>query len=382
MMIDTGYDPQLFSEFFDWQPQSFVWMQPIWNDAADTIVDFLYVYCNRVGLDYLKLTKDMLHKITIANSPSLTDEMRPAILDQMVKVYTTGETISIDLHNPLLNTFGRVFRIKFRGGVLTTIGDKTAEKNAIQELSDRTKELQRSNANLEDFAYAASHDLQEPLRKITAFSDKLKSELGDQLTTTQQNIFDRLQSAAVRMKGLIEDLLAYSRLNIKHENVKPINLTTLVEEVIQDLDGAISEAAISITINNLPEIEGDERQFRQLFQNLISNSIKYRNKQVPSRITVHGKRLTKTDPLLADFPKLSKEAYHLIEVRDNGIGFEQQYAERIFQVFQRLHSRAEYEGSGIGLAIVQKVVMNHNGFVRAIGSPGNGAVFQVLLPAK
>jgi signal transduction histidine kinase len=374
------YDSKLFAEFFDWQPQPFVWLQPVWDDGDKKIVDFRYVYSNALGLEYLKLSREMLGNICISNTPSLNDEMRPRIFNEMLQVYNTGQTITVDMYNPVIDKYGTVYRLKFRDGVLTTIQGKTNERRAIIELDKRTKELQQLNDSLKEFAYVASHDLQEPLRKITTFVAKLSKELPE-LNDSQKNIFDRIESATVRMKALIDDLLSYSLVNIQPDKLKTIDLQQVVSDILQhDFEVRIKEANVKISIDPLPAIKADASQMRQLFQNLISNAFKYRTREGTATIIIRHNIVQHTDPSLTRFTDLENKTYHLIEVIDNGIGFNQEHAENIFQVFQRLHNRSEYEGTGIGLAIVQRVVHNHHGFIKATSSVGKGATFQILLP--
>lgn len=377
----TGqFDPKLFSEFFDWQPQPFVWLCPVWDHGEKNIIDFEYVYCNPPGLEYLRLSPNQMGKIRVSDTPTLSDELRPKTFREMLEAYTTGKTIVVDVYNPALDKYATVYRMKFRDGVLVTIQGKTQERRAINELNRKTEELQQFNEGLREFTYVASHDLQEPLRKIRSFSEMLKKELPP-LTGLQQNLFNKIELATDRMKKLIDDLLAYSLVTAHKDSVRPVNLQHLVKEVLQDFDGAIRDAGASVTVGALPKVNGDASQLHQMFQNLISNAIKYRTTERVPTIAIQSRIVEPTDPSVDHFVNRENRAYHLIEVIDNGIGFEQQYEERIFQVFQRLHGRSAYEGTGIGLAIVQKVVTNHHGFVKAIGIPGKGATFQVLLPA-
>ncbi|RYY65582.1 MAG: hypothetical protein EOO12_06635 [Chitinophagaceae bacterium] len=380
-MSEPTFDQALFSELFDWQPQAYVWLRPIWNESGEGVADFEYVFSNDAGLQYLKLSRAQLGHLRLSDTPSLTDEMRPKILAEHLRAFTDGETVTADMYNPIINRYARVFRVRFRGGVLTMMQDKSDERRAIQEISERTRQLEQSNADLEEFAYAASHDLQEPLRKITTFSDRLAHELAGTLSAGQEGLLQRLQSAAGRMKGLIEDLLAYSRVSTRQEAFSPVDLNEVLGEVLQDLDGAIQEAGADVQIGPLPKLEGDARQLQQLFQNLLGNAIKYRSEERKPVISVSGRLLPPGDeaPAAAGLPG---DGWYLVEVRDNGIGFDMQYASKIFQVFQRLHGRAEYEGSGIGLAIVQKVAFRHGGAVRALSQPDEGATFQVLLPVE
>lgn len=343
---------------------------------------FEYTYSNKIGLSYLKLSAEMLQKICISDTPSLPDEMRQKVLSEMIHVYNTGETVLVDMYNPVINKYGNVYRIKFRDGVLTTIQDKTTEQLAIQQLNEKASELERSNANLKEFAYAASHDLQEPLRKITSFSDRLRTELNGMLSDAQQNIFDRLYSASGRMQQLMDDLLSYSALITRKDTKEKVGMQTIVHDVVQDLETSIADAGVDLQIGSLPFVYGYAGQLRQLFQNLISNAIKYRRKEIIPLIKISCCHIEPGSPLLESNKTIKNSSYYLIEVKDNGIGFEPEYSEKIFQIFQRLHGRSEYEGTGIGLSIVQKVVSNHNGFIKAIGEPGEGSTFHVFLPAR
>lgn len=258
--------------------------------------------------------------------------------------------------------------------------DITSTKEAQLRQQKLLDELQRSNANLEEFAYAASHDLQEPLRKIYTFADKLKQDLQAQLNSSQQMMFGRIESATQRMRSLIDDLLSYSQVSAKAETFEPVSLNEIVVQVLADLETIITDTKATINLGKLPTVKGDKRQLQQMFQNLIGNAIKYRQPGVLPQITITCQKAQRTDPAIANLPEGKKEDFYLIEIKDNGIGFEQEYAEKIFQVFQRLHGRNEYEGTGVGLAIVQKVVTNHKGHISAQSSPGNGATFSILLP--
>ncbi|RYY38396.1 MAG: hypothetical protein EOO08_14870 [Chitinophagaceae bacterium] len=380
-MSTTDLDEAFFRELFEWLPQPYVWLRPVWNESATEITDFIYVYSNEAGLEYLHLQRAQLGTLLLSQTPSLTEELRPKVFAELLRALQGNETVCVDMFNPVINRYARVFRLPFRGGVMSTIQDKTDEQRAIQELRERTRQLEQSNGDLEEFAYAASHDLQEPLRKITTFSDRLSSELTGQLTPMQEGLLGRLHSSAMRMKGLIDDLLAYSRVGTRKEPFQTVNLDTLLQDVLQDLEGAVQEARAQVRVGPLATLQGDPRQLQQLFQNLLGNALKYRNGDVQPLIEVSGRRLKSGDELHPDDSPGAGDWY-LVEVRDNGIGFDMQYAAKIFQVFQRLHGRAEYEGSGVGLAIVQKVAARHGGYVRAQSEPGKGAAFRLLLPIE
>jgi PAS domain S-box-containing protein len=258
--------------------------------------------------------------------------------------------------------------------------DVTSVKEAQIQLERTVGELKRSNANLEQFAYAASHDLKEPVRKITTFSNLLQADFGNMLSEKQLKLFQRMDSATERMSILIDDLLNYSHSTKGILNIEEIDLNKKVQRVLEDLELQVQEKQAEIIVDPLPAIKGNRRQIQQLFQNLLSNALKYSKAGVRPVIHISYK-FTKGQETGA---KLEGEErnhyYHVISVRDNGIGFEQEYAEEIFNIFTRLHSRFEYAGSGVGLSIVRRVVENHKGFVYAESEPGKGSVFTIILP--
>lgn len=257
--------------------------------------------------------------------------------------------------------------------------DLTERKYAEDRLRLYADELKYQNNELQQFAYVASHDLQEPLRKIKTFSDLLLSKYSDSLDEDGKNMLERMQIASDRMKALITDLLNYSRISQMIEK-DLVNTAMEVNDVLTDLDTGIKDKKAVITIGKLYPVYGNNVQVRQLFQNLLSNALKFSKPGQPPHIDISG-RIVQGYETDFDLPaEKLKSRFQYIEVRDNGIGFEQQYADKIFQVFQRLHGREEYKGSGIGLSIVQKVIENHNGYIKAEGKPGEGSLFKILLP--
>ena len=249
-----------------------------------------------------------------------------------------------------------------------------------RELEEANASMARSNQELEQFAYVASHDLQEPLRKIRAFGDILQAKYKDQLTQDGADLIDRMQTATDRMKALIEDLLAFSRVSSNTRFKRDTDLDAVIQGVISDLYAAINERKARIHVEGLVPVTGDAMQFRQLFQNLLSNSLKFAHPDRVPEIFITGKKVKGSESGFKLTRNEARKNYLLIEIKDNGIGFEQQYSNRIFQIFQRLHGNASHPGSGIGLSIVKKVVDNHYGYVKATAVPGEGATFSILLP--
>lgn len=239
-------------------------------------------------------------------------------------------------------------------------------KSYQHDLQQNIKLLNKSNEELEQFAYVASHDLQEPLRKISTFSDRLQTKYGDQLPPDATDLIHRMVGAVGRMRVLINDLLLFSRAGrITPENIVKVDMTQLLQEVVGDLEVSLQEKRAVVNISSLPTIDGTPTSFHQLFQNIIANAIKFAHPERQLVINIRSEQENNTCR---------------IYVEDNGIGFDPVYAERIFLLFQRLHGMSEYSGTGIGLAICKKIVDSHHGHISALGTPGQGATFIVTLP--
>ena len=259
------------------------------------------------------------------------------------------------------------------GGTIATYQDITDLETTTEMMVEYTKKLERSNRELVDFAYVASHDLQEPLRKIEAFGDRLVKKYISVLPEEGQMFVGRMQSAANRMRQLINDLLSYSRVTTAAAPMQTVALNDVLSGVLSDLQIRIEETGATIEVGELPKIEADPMQMRQLFQNLIGNAIKFRKKDVDPVV-----RITAEFIMTQDLAVPGRAV--TIKVADNGIGFEQQFKDQIFVIFQRLHSRNEYEGTGIGLATCRKIVERHQGLIDAIGIQGEGSTFLITLP--
>jgi PAS domain S-box-containing protein len=246
-----------------------------------------------------------------------------------------------------------------------------------RELAIAIKELQRSNAQLEEFAHAASHDLKEPIRKINFYTDKLKNQLSLKLIPEDIRMFERVEHASLRMNTLIDDLLLYSHVSQRPHEKESIDLNEKIRNVIEDLELNILEKKAVIKIGDLPVVKGYKRQLQQLFHNLLTNAIKYSIPGVIPEIRITSSMVKGREVGLSP-----DRDYHLLTFVDNGIGFEQEHAEKIFQMFQRLHPKTEYEGTGVGLSIARKVAENHEGRITAQSEPGKGATFKLYLPAN
>lgn len=262
--------------------------------------------------------------------------------------------------------------------VVGTTRDITDLRTYQRGLEAKIQELNRSNKELEEFAYIASHDLQEPLRKFNTFGERLQMKYSDVLDKDGNFYLGRMMAAAQVMRDLIDNLLEYSRISgTNHEFVK-VPLQQAVDKVIGNLELQVEEAGAIIKVGDLPEIEAIPSQIEQLFNNLISNAVKFSNNQQHPLIEISAEK--PTDEELLQWPLLGNRPVWKLVVKDNGIGFEQEDAIRIFQIFQRLHGKAEYKGSGIGLSICKRILEVHNGMIYAQGEPGKGASFIVLIP--
>jgi PAS domain S-box-containing protein len=252
-------------------------------------------------------------------------------------------------------------------GAVVIARDIRDRKRAEEELRSALKRLEQSNGELEDFAYVASHDLQEPLRKIQAFGDLLRSKHAAALPEQARDYIERMQSAANRMQVLINDLLSFSRVTTKAQPFVRVDLGEIAAEVVRDLEVRVHDSGGRIDLGPMPVIDADPLQMRQLLQNLAANALKFHRPGVPPLVDIRGE---------------ISDGRCCIAVSDNGIGFEDKYAERIFTLFERLHARARYEGTGIGLAICRKIAERHGGEIVAHGRPEEGATFVVTLPAR
>ncbi|MBE9216034.1 PAS domain-containing protein [Plectonema cf. radiosum LEGE 06105] len=253
------------------------------------------------------------------------------------------------------------------------IGIAASQAKMLEQETRQREELTRSNEELQQFAFIASHDLQEPLRKIIAFGDRLKATCENALTDKGYDYLQRMQNAAQRMQALIEDILTLSRVTTKGQPFVQVNLAQITHEVLSDLEIVIAQTKARIEIGELPTIEADPLQMRQLLQNLIGNALKFHRETEPPLVKIYSRILT-NQQLISDYCE--------IFIEDNGIGFDEKYLDRIFNVFQRLHGRTEYEGTGIGLAICRKIVERHQGTITANSEPGKGASFIIRLKVK
>ena len=265
--------------------------------------------------------------------------------------------------------------IHIRGSHVAIYGiyrDITERKVTEEAMAQQALQLVRSNRELEQFAYVASHDLQEPLRKIQAFGDRLKSKYTDGIDAQGRDYIERMQSAAGRMQALITDLLTLSRVTTRPQPFEAVDLAVIAREVVSDLEIRIQQTGGRVQIDELPSLYADPLQIRQLLQNLIGNALKFHRDGEPPVVTV-------SEHTRDESPDTEAACCEIV-VADNGIGFDEKYLDRIFNPFQRLHGRGEYEGTGMGLAICRKIVERHGGDITAQSTVGQGSTFRITLP--
>ena len=312
----------------------------------------------------------------------LFPNLKDSLFVQMLHRAYAGETVSEDMyHSPVSGRYFQNYFIPLRNkdGSIDQVLVVGHEITELMETNARLKELNadlaKSNHDLEQFAYVASHDLQEPLRKIQTFA-----ELSEHSTGRPEELkkyLEKISTAAERMSHLIKDVLNYSRLSRMDDEVEPVDLNAVLANVKTDLELLIEERRVQLTANQLPQVEGSTLQMQQLFYNLIANAIKFSRSEPHIRIWAAP---ADASELPANLAVTHGVQYVQLLFQDNGIGFEQQYADKIFSIFQRLHTSREYAGTGIGLALCKKIVENHHGAITVKSEPGVGSCFYVYLP--
>jgi signal transduction histidine kinase len=319
------------------------------------------------------------------------DAAQPELISHLRQVAQTGvdfaDELWVDNGTPTSWYAIQISRTT-AGSLVMTLHNCSTVREILQRAETQNRSLQeailnleRSNLDLAQFAQIASHDLQEPLRKIQVFSDLLQNQLADSLSEGERDLGKRLQLAAQRMQHMIRDLMNYSRLASDKASFVPVDLNTVLSDVLTDLDMLIADNGAVINVDTLPTISGNSSRLRQLFQNLIANALKFQPPGQPPLVHVTSRRL-KPNELPTSLSIQPQRQYYLISVTDNGIGFDvEKYRSKLFRLFQRLHERKTYEGTGIGLAVAQRVAESHGGAVDVKSAPGKGSTFNVYLPA-
>ena len=347
------------------------------DDITGQIVDFRYVAQNEASRRSVGRTdEEVIGRTMLHFFPHV---IPTGLFNRYVRVIDTGQPdrFEQEYKYDTLTGWFEISVSKWDDGIVLTLVDITGSKDHQRQLEQANRDLLNANDNLRQFAYIASHDLQEPLRKIMAFGDILQQQFAPQLGDFGQDVIGRMLSATSRMSTLIKDVLAYSRISTHREPFQPVALNQLLTDVCQELHAGFRETGGRIDTDALPIIPGDRSQLSYLFSNLLANALKFRADHQPAIVRI----TCQTVPGTAGPPGLDPAAvYYEISLTDNGIGFEMKYVDLIFQVFQRLHTRQRYAGTGVGLAICKRIVENHRGGITATSVPGQGATFRVYLP--
>lgn len=331
------------------------------TDAFFTVDrNWRFTYVNRRSEEILQKCRDELlgHSLWEVFPAAVGTEFD----EQYRHAVKTGESVSFEAYYAPLDNWLEISAYPSEEGLAVYYRSIRERKEAQMRLEATLEELERSNRDLQDFAFVASHDLQEPLRKIRAFSDRLLVK-SDHLGADEQDYLRRMQSAAARMQALISDLLTYSRVTTRSRPFEECDTHAIVQDVLQDMETSIAAEQAMLEISPLPAVYGDASQLRQVFQNLLSNALKFHEPDQPPRILVYAEEET--------------SASWVMVVKDNGIGFDQKYADRIFHPFKRLHSRDTYAGTGIGMAIVKKILDRHGADISVSSAPGEGTTFRI-----
>lgn len=346
-----------------------------------TIEDLLMLRINPAFTRIRKLKrKDVIGKRYLSLFPTAKDI---GMFDFYCEVIETGVAGHKEFHyyGNDIDAWFEVSAVRLGREVLVvTFHDFTNFKNLQFELEQSILKLETSNRNLEYFAFASSHDLKEPLRKVLLFADQLKRKYGNLLDAEGINIANRMESSLHRMTKLVDDLLVYYETSLNHADTKPVDLNNVIQEVLLDLELHFMEKNASLAVDDLPVIKGNRRQLYELFLNLIENSLKFSIKDKPVKIEIAYNKVIGKDAGITLPEGEALKFFSQIRIIDNGIGFDVHYVDRIFNVFQRLNGN--FPGTGLGLSIAHKVIENHRGWIKASSEEGKGTVVTILLPCS
>jgi two-component system sensor kinase FixL len=370
-----------FRALFESSPDGIILIDPSGNHGKWTIMDCNDAGCRMNGYERAELIGECIDILN--REPGDLQER----MDYMERLRRSGRRMTLETYHRRKD--GSIFPIEVSTALISLSGrevvlgidrDISERKQAEEALQTYAGKLQKSNQELESFAYVASHDLREPLRKVQAFGDRLRVRYADALDERGLDYLTRMQGAAARMQDLIDGLLTYSRVTTKAQPFAPVDLTQVAREVVSDLETQIERVGGQVEVDELPIIEADPIQIRQLLQNMVSNALKFHREGEPPVVKIHAQLLNGRGEYPVEKGATAQNCR--ISIEDNGIGFDEKYLDRIFQVFQRLHGRSEFEGAGIGLATCRKIVERHGGDITAQSAPGQGATFIVTLPLE
>ena len=344
---------------------------------GDEVIDFRVSFANRgVSNQLHREPEQLIGKTFLELWPSAS---REGSFERFVQVFRSGisEEFEVQSLDPQLKEWYHVSVTRMQEGLTVTFNNITSIKRYEAELQQKISELERTNEELEQFAYVSSHDLQEPLRKIEMFTTLTEQRYGAELTEEAAQYLHKIQQSSQRMRHLITDLLNYSRVTSEKEPFVKTDLNEVMKNVVTDFELKIEEKKAGLVVDPLPVIEAVPLQMNQLFQNLLSNSLKFTRPGRQPRISVRAERVAKKINGSGE-----TSAHYCISWIDNGIGIEPQFADKVFTIFQRLHTRDEYEGTGIGLALCKKIATRHGGDITMEPNEDGGTVFRIILPAE
>ncbi|WP_207497219.1 PAS domain-containing protein [Aridibaculum aurantiacum] len=356
-------------------PSGIVVYMPVRNNTGE-VTDFTCVLANQAAEQFTEIPNEWrMTKTLLQIAPQLKES---PLFQMAVTALEQGKDFQAEYYNEPIKKWFSLSVVKMDDDHLINVfSDITSRKETQLQLEHTVEELKRSNDELEQFAYVASHDLQEPLRKIRFFNNMISEKVV--LQNDAVRYISKVEESASRMSALIINLLEYSRLNQSGKQFEKVDLTTVVKRVVSDYELLIQQKQAKVSIATLDVVEANPLQMNQLFFNIIGNSLKFSNDDIPPVVEITSCKLPEEQK--QHFPHLKqKKDYHCITIRDNGIGFQQEYANKIFSIFQRLNERSMYGGYGIGMAICKKIIDVHQGAIYAEGEPMKGAAFTIILP--
>lgn len=372
ILEDAARLDNTLSTIFKYTQISLSLLKPIFSPMG-LVTDFEVLRANALALFDWGLREPPPYESLLTACPDLRDSTE---FEQLTRVVESGIGASF------VATWrgGRhlVTAARAEDGIVVSATDLKNDKHQVRQLELINKNLQQSNDDLQNFAFIASHDLQEPLRKIQQFGSIIQHNYGNLLGPEGNDLISRMQAAAIRMSALIRDLLMLSRLTTHQQPFECVDLNQVLTSVLQDLEITLNRSEATIQINPLGTVWADPSQIRQLFQNLLTNALKFVKEGETPVVSIYS-QIVAADSRLASLSE--GVSYRQLVIQDKGIGFDTvQYGERIFKIFQRLHGRQQYDGTGIGLAVVKRVVERHNGAIVVESEPGQGATFRIFLP--
>ncbi|MFD2933152.1 sensor histidine kinase [Spirosoma flavum] len=382
--IEESQQRELLQQLVTNSPSGIVVFDAIRN-TDNVIIDFKPILYNQAAINITGDLEENFQQLT--HRQRFPEAQNPGLFAQAVTVTEEKLVLQETRFYPAWNKWLDISKSQVNDGFMIVFTDITPLKQSEQSLEDirqqlqrRNQELLKANERLEQFASVASHDLQEPLRKIQQFGDLLNQQYSPNLDDHGRDLLQRMQGAAGRLLTLIKNLLDFSSLSRQPETFRHQNLNQVVDAVLTALELMVAETGAVVEVGSLGTLVGEATQLGQLFQNLLTNALKFAKPGTPPHVQISRQEVVLADLPPAFEPPSGQTSFYTIRVVDQGIGFKPEQAEQIFGTFQRLHSKGHYPGTGLGLSIAKKVVTNHGGYIMAESQPGQGATFVIYLP--